>query len=107
MGFFDILELVDENGYRRVGPLAAIAIEGGKRGIRSNAVGPGVIETDIMEGVVEGDGRAMLRRFGEKHPIGRIGQPEEVAEAIAFLVSPAASLITGALLMVDGGWTAQ
>jgi NAD(P)-dependent dehydrogenase (short-subunit alcohol dehydrogenase family) len=87
--------------------MRVIAIEGGKRGIRSNAVGPGVIETDIMEGVIEGDGRAMLRSFGEKHPIGRIGQPEEVAEAIAFLVSPAASFITGALLMVDGGWTAQ
>ena len=49
----------------------------------------------------------MLRSFGEKHPIGRIGQPEEVAEAIAFLVSPAASFITGAPLMVDGEWTAQ
>lgn len=87
--------------------MRVIAIEGGKRGIRSNAVAPGVIETDIMEGVVEGDGRAMLRSFGEQHPIGRIGQPEEVAEAIAFLASPAASFITGALLMVDGGWTAQ
>lgn len=87
--------------------MRVIAIEGGKRGIRSNAVAPGVIETDIMEGVVEGDGRAMLRTFGDQHPIGRIGQPEEVAEAIAFLASPAASFITGALLMVDGGWTAQ
>lgn len=87
--------------------MRVIAIEGGKRGIRSNAVAPGVIETDIMEGVVEGDGRAMLRSFGDQHPIGRIGQPEEVAEAIAFLASPAASFITGALLMVDGGWTAQ
>jgi NAD(P)-dependent dehydrogenase (short-subunit alcohol dehydrogenase family) len=84
-----------------------IALEGGERGIRANAVAPGVIETDIMEGVVEGDGRAMLRSFGDAHPIGRIGQPEEVAEAIAFLASPAASFITGALLMVDGGWTAQ
>lgn len=87
--------------------MRVIAIEGGKQGIRSNAVAPGVIETDIMEGVVEGDGRAMLRSFGEAHPIGRIGQPQEVAEAIAFLASPAASFITGALLMVDGGWTAQ
>jgi NAD(P)-dependent dehydrogenase (short-subunit alcohol dehydrogenase family) len=87
--------------------MRVIAIEGGKRGIRSNAVAPGVIETDIMDGVIEGDGRAMLRSFGEAHPIGRIGQPEEVAEAIAFLASPAASFITGAMLMVDGGWTAQ
>jgi len=84
-----------------------IAIEGGERGIRSNAVAPGVIETDIMEGVIEGDGRAMLRSFGGLHPIGRIGQPGEVAEAIAFLASPAAGFITGAILMVDGGWTAQ
>jgi hypothetical protein len=84
-----------------------IAIEGGERGIRSNAVAPGVIETDIMEGIVDGDGRAMLRSFGDQHPIGRIGQPQEVAEAIAFLASPASSFITGAILMVDGGWTAQ
>jgi NAD(P)-dependent dehydrogenase (short-subunit alcohol dehydrogenase family) len=84
-----------------------IAVEGGERGIRANAVAPGVIETDIMEGVIEGDGRAMLRSFGGQHPIGRIGQPEDVAEAIAFLASPAASFITGAILMVDGGWTAQ
>jgi len=84
-----------------------IAIEGGERGIRSNVVAPGVIETDIMEGVIEGDGRAMLRSFGSQHPIGRIGQPQEVAEVIAFLASPASSFVTGAIIMVDGGWTAQ
>lgn len=83
-----------------------IAIEYGRMGIRCNAVAPGVIETDIMEGVVE-NGREMLRSFGNAHPIGRIGQPQEVAEAIAFLASPASSFITGALLLVDGGYTAQ
>ncbi|RZQ62441.1 SDR family NAD(P)-dependent oxidoreductase [Amycolatopsis suaedae] len=83
-----------------------LAIEGGPKRIRSNAVLPGVVDTDIMEGVVE-DGRAMLASFGDAHPIGRIGRPEEVAEAVAFLVSDAAAFITGALVAVDGGWTAQ
>jgi NAD(P)-dependent dehydrogenase (short-subunit alcohol dehydrogenase family) len=83
-----------------------LAIEGGKRGIRANSVLPGVIDTDIMEGVVD-NGREMLASFGDAHPIGRIGRPEEVAETIAFLASDAASFITGALLPVDGGWTAQ
>jgi NAD(P)-dependent dehydrogenase (short-subunit alcohol dehydrogenase family) len=84
-----------------------LAIEGGTRGIRANSVLPGVIDTDIMEGVVEGDGRAMLASFGDAHPIGRIGQPEEVAEVIAFLASDASSFMTGALVAVDGGWTAR
>ncbi|WAL69684.1 glucose 1-dehydrogenase [Amycolatopsis cynarae] len=83
-----------------------LAVEGGPKGIRSNAVLPGVIDTDIMEGVVD-NGREMLASFGDAHPIGRIGQPGEVAEAVAFLCSDAASFITGALIAVDGGWTAQ
>ncbi|CAM03870.1 hypothetical protein A8924_4988 [Saccharopolyspora erythraea NRRL 2338] len=83
-----------------------LAIEGGPKGIRSNAVLPGVVDTDIMEGVVD-DGREMLASFGSAHPIGRIGKPEEVAEAVAFLVCDASAFVTGALVAVDGGWTAQ
>jgi NAD(P)-dependent dehydrogenase (short-subunit alcohol dehydrogenase family) len=83
-----------------------LAIEGGKRGIRANSVLPGVIDTDIMQGVVE-NGREMLATFGDAHPIGRIGRPDEVAEVIAFLASDASSFMTGALVAVDGGWTAQ
>ncbi|WP_394816471.1 SDR family oxidoreductase [Streptomyces lancefieldiae] len=58
------------------------------------------------EGVVD-NGREMLASFCAAHPLGRIGRPEEVAESIAFLVSDAASFITGALLAADEGWTAQ
>ncbi|ATL68161.1 SDR family NAD(P)-dependent oxidoreductase [Nocardia terpenica] len=83
-----------------------LAIEGGPHGIRSNAVLPGVIDTDIMDGVVD-NGREMLASFGPAHPIGRIGRPEEIAETVAFLCSDAASFITGALIAADGGWTAQ
>ncbi|MEV5551215.1 glucose 1-dehydrogenase [Streptomyces sp. NPDC052309] len=83
-----------------------LAVEGGPKGIRSNAVLPGVIDTDIMEGVVD-NGRDMLASFGPAHPIGRIGRPEEVAETIAFLAGDAAAFITGALVAVDGGWTAR
>ncbi|QUH03675.1 SDR family oxidoreductase [Saccharopolyspora erythraea] len=72
-----------------------LAIEGGPKGIRSNVVLPGVVDTDIMEGVVD-NGREMLASFGGAHPIGRIGRPEEVAEAVAFLVCDASTFVTGA-----------
>ena len=82
-----------------------IAVEYGGRGIRANAVAPGVVETDILEGIVD-DSRATLASYGPAHPIGRVGQPEEIAEVIAFLASPASRFVTGALVLADGGYTA-
>lgn len=82
-----------------------IAVEYGDRGVRANAVAPGVIETDILEGIVE-DSRATLASYGPAHPLGRVGQPEEIAEIIAFLASPASSFMTGTMVMADGGYTA-
>jgi NAD(P)-dependent dehydrogenase (short-subunit alcohol dehydrogenase family) len=82
-----------------------IAVEYGDRGIRANAVAPGVVETDILEGIVE-DSRATLAGYGGAHPIGRVGQASEIAEVIAFLASPASSFMSGALVMADGGYTA-
>ena len=80
-----------------------IAAEYSGQGIRANAIGAGVIETGFLGGP---DSKAKLASFGHLHPIGRVGQPEEIADVIAYLASPRASFITGALVMVDGGYTA-
>lgn len=82
-----------------------IAVEYGYRGVRANAVAAGVVETDILEGIVD-DSRATLVSYASAHPIGRVAQASEIAEVIAFLASPASSFITGALVMADGGYTA-
>ena len=83
-----------------------IAVEYGEQGLRANAIGVGVIETDILEGIVE-DSRASLASYRHLHALGRVGQPEEIAQTIAWLASPRSSFITGALIMADGGYTAM
>lgn len=84
----------------------AIAVEYGAAGIRCNAVAPGVVVTDILQSTGVADSREVLAGFGAAHPIGRVGQPSEIAEVIAFLASPASSFVTGAILAADGGFTA-
>ena len=83
-----------------------IAAEYGAQNIRANAVAPGVVETDILQSTGVEDSRKALAAYGDAHPIGRVAQPAEIAEVIAFLASPAASFMTGALVMADGGYTA-
>ena len=73
--------------------------------MRANALAPGVVKTDILAGIVE-NSRRTLAGYGHAHALGRVAQPAEIAEAIAFLASPAASFITGALVLADGGYTA-
>ncbi len=74
-------------------------------GVRVNAVNPGYIETPMTEPVR--DQGPLQNRYEELHPMGRLGQPEEVAEAAVFLASDRASFITGVTLPVDGGYTAR
>ena len=83
----------------------AMALDHAGQGIRVNSLSPGAVETERL-----------LRRYGKmeaarevmvpKHPIGRLGQPDEIAQAALFLASDASSFMTGADLVVDGGYTA-
>lgn len=92
-----------------VGLTKVAALEGAPEGIRVNAVCPGFIETPmVMErGVKAGTDPETYEQLKAAHPIGRLGQPDEIAEAVVWLCSDAASFVTGQALPVDGAYTAQ
>ncbi len=80
------------------GMTVSLARELGPKGIRVNAVAPGIVETDMMKAVPKEVIDPMIARI----PLGRLGQPEDIANAFAFLASDEASYITGVILSVDG-----
>jgi NAD(P)-dependent dehydrogenase (short-subunit alcohol dehydrogenase family) len=94
----------------------SLALECGQKGyrVRVNAVHPGVVDSDMGQVVVdivksrqakgEAEARAIL---AAQHPIGRLGQPEDIAAGIAYLASDDAAFVTGSSLVIDGGYTAQ
>ncbi len=83
-----------------IGMTRALARELASRGVTVNAVSPGFIETDMTAAHVTGQARDKLI---DQIPLGRIGRPEEVAEAVRFLASPEAGYITGQVLRINGG----
>ena len=85
-----------------------LAVEWADKNIRVNAVAPGTIRTERVRRLPEEPGGTeYIQAIERMHPMGRLGEPAEVAEAIAFLASDQASFITGAILPVDGGYLAQ
>jgi 3-oxoacyl-[acyl-carrier protein] reductase len=82
-----------------VGMSKSLAQELGSRNITVNCVAPGFIDTDMTRALAEEQKKALLERI----PLGRLGQPEDIAAAVAYLASPAAGYITGAVLHVNGG----
>jgi len=87
-----------------VGLTKVAAMEYAKSGIRVNAVGPGFIKTPLLDKNLD---EATLGAIAGMHPIGRLGTSEEVSALTCFLLSDAASFITGSYHLVDGGYTAQ
>lgn len=82
-----------------IGFTKSLAREVGSRGITVNAVAPGFIDTDMTRALADAQKEALLQSI----PLNRLGQPEEIAAAVAFLASPAAAYITGETLHVNGG----
>ena len=89
-----------------VGLTKTAALEYAKAGIRINAVCPGIIRTPMIERFTGGKAEAEAQLTAGE-PVGRIGTPEEIAEAVVWLCSDAASFMTGHPMVVDGGWVAQ
>jgi NAD(P)-dependent dehydrogenase (short-subunit alcohol dehydrogenase family) len=86
-----------------------LAIEHAADGVRVNAVAPGAVDTDFVNAALAGapDIQAARGDIGASHPLGRMATPEEIARVMVFLASPQSSFMTGAVVMADGGFTAQ
>jgi len=88
------------------GLVRSLAVEWAPLAVRVNAISPGTIATEMQAKFLD-TGYASAELFLSRIPMGRFGQPREIAEAVLFLCSPQSSYITGVVLPVDGGWLAN
>jgi len=87
-----------------------MALDYARDGIRVNAICPGTMDSEMVRTSARAEGGdldATLARYGAFHPLGRLGTPEDVAQAVLYLASPRGSFVTGTALVVDGGFMAQ
>lgn len=89
-----------------IGMTRSAALEYAAQGIRINAICPGIIETPMVAGMLQGEA-AVMQEMMKEVPIGRLGTAQEIADAVLWLCSPGASFVTGVALPVDGGYTAR
>lgn len=89
-----------------LGLTKAAALENARTGIRINAVCPGFIKTPMIDRATGGDAAAEAA-FAQVVPMGRMGKPSEISDMILYLCSDSSTLVTGACLVADGGWTVQ
>jgi NAD(P)-dependent dehydrogenase (short-subunit alcohol dehydrogenase family) len=80
-----------------------LAVELGPSKIRSNAIAPGLVETRFASALVSNDD--ILKRYLDRTPLGRVGQPDDIAGAVLFLASDASAYLTGQTIVIDGGFT--
>jgi NAD(P)-dependent dehydrogenase (short-subunit alcohol dehydrogenase family) len=90
-----------------LGLTKSVALEYAKQGIRVNAISPAVIQTEMFERFAGGSDSEVGKYMATLHPIGRIGQPDEIASTVVFLASNDSSFITGQSITVDGGLSSQ